>query len=1030
MVSKIEPFFHQYFEEVKRIYNRGDYTELTFRHSFQSFIENLNGQITLSGENKKIKSIGRPDYTCYKKKIIKIGYIETKDLGLISTDKGLKKILENEQIVRYSNEAIPNMIITDYMRFVLYRKKELILEINLFSEDDLKKGSVGFNSETIKKFDQLVEVFLSYDLPTIKNSRELASELSKRAKLLRDWSNKQLNEDFESIKKEEIGSPVYYFYQAFKELIKDAEPVDCVDAYAQTITYGLFLSKIGSHDGVSRDSAVNFIPSSIKIIKTIFKNITGDELPHDLSWIVDEIVDILNATDVEKILSEFVFEGKNYKDPFIHFYENFLEEYDPKKRKHMGVYYTPEPVVSFITRSINEILKKEFGKNTGFADDSVKVLDFATGTGTFLANGFILALQEIRKAGLTGIERQKIKNHLLKNFYGFEILVSPYVIAHLKLGVLLHKEGYEIQGDERAQVYLTNTLTDPNETLTKLTGFMKDFTIETLKSNSIKKDVPILVVMGNPPYSVSSSNKSDWIIGLMKDYKKDLNERNIQPLDDDYIKFIRFAQWKIEQNKEGVLGIITNNRYLDGIIHRQMRKEILKSFNQIYLLNLHGSSKRIAQAKDENVFDIQQGVSIGIFVKNKDKKQVFYSELLGSRESKYSKLYDLDVKKIDWQELKPNEPNYFFVKKDDTGLSKYTKFFNLTQIFSTYTTGVKTHRDSFIVKDSDKEIIDNLEKLRQVQLSQDLKKQLNCTEKEEKSFINHLKGIENLKDKIIDYDYRIFDMKKIFYDTILITRHREKIMKNMLKRNVCLATTRFISGNKFDHVFCSEQISDICLLSTKTSESAYIFPLYCYNEENENAKQTTFAETKIWKSGKQPNFTVEFETFLSEKYQQTITPEETFAYIYAVLHSVKYRTTFEEFLKTDFPKIPFIEDYKDFKKLSILGNELIEYHLMKKTPPKKSIRFEIAGTDQLTKVKFDGRKIYINDTQYFNGISDEVWNFYIGGYQVLDKWLKSRKGEKLTYTEIGIFIQIASIISETIRIMERIDKIKIIFSSN
>ncbi|MBU1199681.1 MAG: N-6 DNA methylase [Nanoarchaeota archaeon] len=400
MVINIEEY-EKYFSEIKKEYKRGECTELTHRFAIKEFVEAINSHLELSGENKIIKGIGRPDFICFKKKI-KIGYIETKDLFDISSEQGLKKILNSTQLVKYQNEAIPNLILTDYMRFILIRNKEKRFDITLFTKEDLDKGKFEITEELIKQFNQLIESFLDYDLPTIKNSTDLAYELSKKAILLRALIKEQLDEDLEKIKNKEEASPVYEFYEAFKELIKDAKPEDCVDAYAQTITYGLFLSKIGSHDGLNRDSAATYIPSSIKIIKKIFTNIAGDDLPSNCSWIVDEIIDILNAADIPKILSEFVFEGKHYKDPFIHFYEDFLKEYDPEKRKHLGVYYTPEPVVSFITNSINEILKKEFGKQLGFADDSVNVLDFATGTGTFLANSFVLALKEIRKAGLTG----------------------------------------------------------------------------------------------------------------------------------------------------------------------------------------------------------------------------------------------------------------------------------------------------------------------------------------------------------------------------------------------------------------------------------------------------------------------------------------------------------------------------------------------------------------------------------------------------------------------------------------------------
>lgn len=1017
--------FNQYFQEIKKEYKRGECTELTHRPAIKQFIETINSHLELSGENKKIKGIGRPDFVCFKKKI-KIGYIETKDLFDISSEQGLKKIITSPQLIKYQNEAIPNLILTDYLRFILIRNKETRFDITLFTKEDLDKGKFTISEQLVKQFNQLIESFLDYNLPTIKTPSDLANQLSKRAVLLRELVKEQLQEDLENVKNNQETSPIYEFYEAFKELIKDAKPDDCVDAYAQTITYGLFLSKIGSHDGLNRDSAATYIPSSIKIIKKIFMNIAGDDLPSNCSWIVDEIIDILNAADLQKILSEFVFEGKHYKDPFIHFYEDFLKEYDPEKRKHLGVYYTPEPVVSFITNSINEILKKDFGKTTGFADDSVYVLDFATGTGTFLANAFVLALKEIRNAGLTGIESSKIENHLLKHFYGFEILVSPYVIAHLKLGLLLKQEGHEIHGDERVRVYLTNTL-DPQETIHDLRGFFKELSHETLMANKIKLETPILVVMGNPPYSVSSSNKSEWITKLMRDYKEDLNERNIQPLDDDYIKFIRFAQWKIEQNKEGIVGIITNNRYLDGVIHRQMRKELIKTFDKIYILNLHGSSKITTHKDDKNVFDIQQGVTIALFIKNnkKTKNEVYYSELFGSREHKYTRLYELKLKDIRWINITPKKPYYFLIERNDVGERKYSKYFSINQIFKISSVGVKTHRDDFIVTDSSKELINNLTKLKQQEIDEEFRKKLNCSKEEEKKFIQTLKNYPDLSVKIRDYAYRPFDIKKIFYDKVLITRHRDKVMHVFAKTNIGIASTRLLSGDYYSHIFCTENISDICLVSTKTSESAYIFPLYSYESKNETQTNLISKEIPI-KILKESNLSGEFLKFISEKYpNKEISPEEILGYIYAVLHSPTYRQKYQAFLKIDFPRIPFVKDYTKFVKLSKLGSELIELHLMKKQFSKNIAKFEVSGSNEVNYVKYKDKKISINDKQYFDNIPEDVWNFHIGGYQVLDKWLKSRKGRKLTHTEIETYIPIVNILSETIRIMNEIDKIKI-----
>lgn len=1018
-------YFENYFKEVSREFRRGETTELTFRTYLRMLIETIQPKLKLSEENRKIIKVGKPDFTCFKGSI-KIGYIETKDIS-----KDLDKELKSEQLAKYSTGAIPNIILTNYTRFILYRNKEVRFDIPLFDVDDLKSGKSNIKEENIIKFGQLLDTFLAYEQPTIKSAKELAFELSKRTKLLRTFAEEQLKEDLQKSESEHKSS-IFDFYKVFKELIKDAEIDECVDAYAQTLTYGLFLSKIGSDNKLERRTALIYIPSSIKIIKKIFSNITGDELPQNLSWIIDEIIEILNAADINKILSEFVFEGKYYKDPFIHFYQDFLNEYDPKKRKKLGVYYTPEPVVSFITNSINDVLKNEFGKASGFADSSVESLDFATGTGTFLANSFVLSLQEIRKAELTGIMKEKIKSHLLRDFYGFEILVSPYVIAHLKLSTLLKKEGYEMKGDERVQVYLTNTL-DPRKPTESIYGFLKELTEETVVANRVKLETPILVVMGNPPYDVHSSNKSEWILRLLKDYKQGLEERNIQPLSDDYIKFIRFAQWKIEQNAKGVFGLISNNRYLDGIIHREMRRRLSETFDHIYILNLHGESVRkekIEGKTDENVFDIQQGVAIALFIKNSNisNKKIFYADLYGSRQEKFDYLYKTKLREVNWRELVPKDPYYFFTPKEMTGEAKYAKNLSLNQIFETFTSGVKTHRDDFIVSHSQKELIDRLTKLRKEELDSSLEQKLNCSKVEEKKFISHLRRVTNLDASVRDYDYRPFDTRKIFYDNVLVTRHREAVMKSFYKPNICIVSTRLLSGEKFNHAFCSEHISDICLLSTKTSETSYVFPLYVYETALIGAQHNIFGEL-IKESNRQPNFTKEFQNFITEKYKgKKIKPEETLGYIYAVLNSPSYRKKYQEFLKVDFPKIPFVDDYSKFKELSKLGSRLIDLHLMRETIPKSRTKFEIPGDRQVNKIEYRDNRVYINDAQYFDGISKETWEFMIGGYKVLEKWLKERKGRKLTSEEIEYFVKIVGIILQSLEIMKRIDEVGLVDS--
>ncbi|MEM3581328.1 MAG: type ISP restriction/modification enzyme [Candidatus Bathyarchaeia archaeon] len=1011
--------FIEYFKGVSKEFERGETSEYTFRSYLKTLIEGVQSKLKLSEENKKISKIGKPDYTCFKGSV-KIGYIETKDIGL-SLDKELK----SEQLERYSSGSIPNIILTNYVRFILYRDKEVRFDVTLFDLENLKSGKCDIKEESVNKFEQMLSSFLDYNLPTIKSAEELAVELSKRAKLLRTFAKEQLDEDLENPNTGERSS-VFDFYEVFKELINDTDVLKCVDAYSQTLTYGLFLSRINSEDKINRRTAAAYIPSSIKIIKKIFSNIAGDELPQNLSWIIDEIIDILNTADIAKILSEFVFEGgERYKDPFIHFYEDFLKEYDPAKRKQLGVYYTPEPVVSFITNSINEILKKEFGKSLGFADDSVKSLDFATGTGTFIANAFVLALKEIREAGLAGIEKEKIKNHLLKDFYGFEILVSPYVITHLKLYTLLKMEGYEMAETDKVQVYLTNTL-DPQETVENLKGFLKELTQETAIANSVKLREQILVVMGNPPYSVSSSNKSEWITKLMKDYKEGLEERNIQPLDDDYIKFIRFAQWKIEQNRNGIIGLISNNGYIDGLIHRQMRKELFRAFDKIYILNLHGDSRKKETTpnggKDENVFDIQQGVCIGLFIKkaNSHNKKVLYADLYGKRESKYEYLYKHNFSNVDWSEIKVEQPYYFFAKKNLAGGRKFYSFKKITDIFNIYSYGIKSSRDDLVVGFSKEDLVERFNTLTGRKSDEEVKQELKIIDTKTWK-LN--KAREKLKSKRIDdillrYEFRPFDTRWIIYDSSLVERDRYNVMKNLIKHdNIALVCVKQNKG-AWLHTLVTNNIG-CCDYVTNHS---FFFPLYTF----ESGSQRTFKGRNAKNlQGKLPNFKPEFIEFIMEKYKTEMKPEEILYYIYAVLHSPSYIEKYKEFLKIDFPRIPFVDDYKDFKKLSELGGRLVELHIGKVDLPKGKVKFEISGDRKITNVLHKDNKVFINEKQYFDGVSDELYKFKIGSYLVLDKWLKERKGRQLTSSEIEHFIKIVNVLSQTLEIMNKIDKISL-----
>ncbi|HOQ17518.1 MAG TPA: N-6 DNA methylase [Defluviitaleaceae bacterium] len=504
----IEKKLQEYFEGLKNIYLHKDYTEWTYRTPFENFIKGLNSDYSLVQEPKRDAGLGAPDFKAFNKNR-KAGYIETKKL-----DENLNDILKTDQIERYI-ASIDNLILTNYLQFILIRKGYKVYDCNLFSLSDLDKGHPEISEDKINIFFSLINEFFDYKLPTISSAEELAEELSKKAKLLKELAKEQLLDDLKKVENGENPSSIYDFYQGIKELIKDIELEDCADAYAQTVTYGLFLAKKGCQNELNIKTASSYIPKSVGVIKRIFLNISGEEFPPNVSWIVEDIINILNATNLDEILTKIDKRGKKDKDPIIFFYEDFLNYYEPEKRKHLGVYYTPRPVVNFIVNSVHSVLKELFDKPLEFADDSVNVLDPAIGTGTFFWIAYLVVLNELKNQGLKGIIRDKIRNHLLKHFYGFELLITPYVISHLKLTYLLQSWHYTFEDDDRIQIYLTNTL-EPSD-VHGLLPFLREITEESRVANLIKTEKPILVVMGNPPYAGISANKGKWIDDLLKE---------------------------------------------------------------------------------------------------------------------------------------------------------------------------------------------------------------------------------------------------------------------------------------------------------------------------------------------------------------------------------------------------------------------------------------------------------------------------------------------------------------------------------
>jgi len=1013
---KLERVLIAYFKEIHKIYAGGDFREESFYPSVKSLVEDCSKLFQMQAEASvlvlpKKTEAGIPDFRIDKNGEI-VGYVEAK-----SPDTNLREIEDSEQLKRYRN-SLPNLILTNFLEFRLYRNGDLIDDVEVGRQFILQRVKFPPVPEKIDLFYELLQKFFSFSTPKIQKSSDLSIELAKRTRFLEHILQEELSQENEEVTR---------YYKAFREeLIETLTKERFADLYAQTITYGLFAARMKVQNVFKRETAWKFIPEGLPLLKEIFYSMTGPHFPESLTWVVDDISQVLEKADISSILKEFK-TTRWEEDPVIHFYETFLATYNPAERQRLGVYYTPLPVVSYIVRSIHKLLKEKFGKSEGLATSDVTLLDPAAGTLTFIVQAIKEVKRELEEKKKEGLITSYIEEHILPHFHAFEILVAPYTVGHFKVSMVLEDMGYRFKKDERFQFYLTNTLEMKTP---RQMSFLIDLTKEAQEANRIKEKVSILAVLGNPPYSVSSENKSEFIENLMDDYKEDVrDERNIQPLSDDYIKFIRFAHWKIAQAGKGILGFITNNSYLSGIIHRGMRGKLLETFDEIYILNLHGSS-RIGEktpegGKDGNVFDIQQGVAIVLYVKlekSPKEKKVYYADLWGLRETKYAYLFGNDVQTTTWQELKPVTPYYFFVPKDFALQSEYEKFWKITDIFKKWSSGVKTHRDHFVVGFVKEEILQRLRVFTGNLTDELVKEGLKLKDTRDWKLREAREKAKrgDSENKIYSYAYRPFDDRKICYELCLIDRgcDRWDLMKNFLFENLAVVTSRKYPPTKNFGAIASNHIGDIHF----TADQSYFFPLYLYAYEPEKR----LFDNEVHKADRIPNFTSEFLQTIKDSLGSQPSPEEILHYIYAVLYSPTYRKRYEEFLKIDFPSVPLPSNVKLFKKLSNLGKELVDLHLLKAPGlDETEIGFPKGGSNTVGKICYDegSQRVFINKEQYFEGMSREVWDYRIGAYQVMQKYLKDRKTRKLSLDEINHYMKVAKTIRLTIELQEKIDDV-------
>lgn len=1031
--------FKKYINEIQKIFQAKNYNEHSFRTPFENLLNALKPkEIKIIHEPKSEKGQGsiRPDFKVYKlvdkEKELSynhlIGFIECKNL-----DVDLDKEFKSEQLLRYS-QISPNIIFTNYKRFMLLSFEKIIIDINLLDDD------LNLIEKNINIFKNLIQVFFDDNSTTIKTKQELVKVLSSQSFYL---SNALKSSSSQSDSNSSFNS----FFQRTKDTFKSIEKIELkdeefCDILAQAVVYGIFVSYIENDDydleKIPIENFISFLPSTFRTLSEfVYFSVPSFSLPQDIKYTLENIKKTLALIDKVELCNIL---NQDLESISIYLYEDFLKAFDElratQKRKEGGVFYTPKSVVKMIVSSLDELLKSKFNK-TGFNDKSVKVLDFATGTGSFLAAVF----EKIISKESEIFKNETIKNKFLKDIYGFELSFVPYIVARLKLGQILRKSGFKDFSEADFQIYLNNTLDLEKNANFDMFMPLVNLDQEWQKARDVKHDKNLLVILGNPPYNAKSKNKGKEILELLKTYKEGLNEINIQPLDDDYIKFMRFAQWKLlEQGQKnifeansGLMGFITNNSFLDGRIHRKMRESLFTSFDEIYILNLHGSDKDAKN--DENVFDIKIGVCISLFIKYKNEPSkgatIFYASTaqkgIFKRAEKYALLNDISqrgLNSIKWEELSLNEPYFWFVPKSFDN-AEYEDFWALAgdkaltggggkAVFMNFSSGIATERDNIAIQLNERAMRQVLEDLKILKKDEILQKYR--LKNLDETIISKTLAEYEAKDNpahITKIAYRPFDTQYTLYSSRqgFLGRPRFETMQHFLSgENLGLCFSKDCVGF-FDTTFISDKIAD----KHYNGSQCYITPLYLYDIE-----------------GKTSNFTPEFLAYKAKhKILKDKNEEQILAFIYANLYNPKYRSKYLEYLKIGFPKVSFEVSVKEFERFEKLGSELIKLHLMQEIPQdeidfiflkeSKKPNFKIAKYQE--KERFVENKIILNEDLAISPIGAEIWNYTIGGYQVLKQWLKYRKDYVCTKEELEHLLKICKILKKTIEIQGKLSEI-------
>jgi len=1018
-------------------------TEFTFRTDLENLLnsENIKPDILIEiAQEARAENIARkrPDFDVKRNGLI-LGYIETKpietDLAAVSNPRS--RAPDAARFKKYL-EICPNILLTNYRDFHLFRNGEIVRQLSLFPVELLREARVRPTREAIQGILDLLNLFFTNPLELITASEPLASRLAQRATYYRTSLQEELGENPDT----EFSQRIWGLYDLFRrDLFEDLKRDEFIDAYVQAVTYGLFVARLHSNGTLlTFNNILEFIPSYFGVTHELFLTLRINTTPQAVEWVIYEILNILNNTDITRIQTE-IFGGTG--DTFVYFYQNFLAAYDNRKRKGMGVYYTPLPVVRFIIRGIDTLLRNHFGFK-GFRDTHINVLDFATGTGTFLLEAFRQATQGTDP----GIINPLIRDHILNNFYGFEILIAPYIIAHLKLSAFLRNAGYIFEERQGLKIFLTDTLDDQDIAQDALFPHLAN---EGIAANRVKTHSKILVVMGNPPYNARSRNNKRFIRNLCAIYRQGLEERNLSPLNDDFVKFIRYAQFKVEDEGGGIVGIITSNTHLEGSTHRVMRSSLFNTFDRIYILNLHGH-KRERSHGDENIFDIKMGVAIQLFVKfppgtheNRENHINYFDTLqngIRTREEKGNFLDTHTIVDIAWERLEPTAPSYWFTRRDfqmvDTEF--YDRCWPLHFIFNRYSVGTETAKDDFFIAfEGDRANL--IARVRDALTSNDLEGNIRERHHLEDTTSWNFRRFRQTpfnENFVTPYEYRPFDTRVIYFHPQALSRSRyspranESGVMNLfvnitrdqltLRSNYAIISVRQVAEDEilYNHVFVTDKVADQRIMKSSRGK-AYVFPLLIFDTQQTTLDTVRGPRDEFTRT----NFTQEFITFIRNNYNPPPRPHQIFNYIYAILNSPEFRNRFNLYLKIGFARVPFTSNLEIFRQISELGQQLVDCHLLRRVDASDIGRFPVAGNQQIVsnRIRYEDTRVYINDTQYFENVPPAVWEFHIGGQGVINQWLKERKGRALTLQDLDRLRLTMAALARTLDIQEQIDEL-------